>query len=141
MLHRVLPLLASGALLVSGCMTGAEAETAYSDQETVPGQTRIALRSGASVGPDEIDGYCENGIGVYLSADDTQALLTVYVVTPAESAVFVRPTLHLTTQEGDVQWIQDRQFETVELEAGQSHTFALEADGALMNVDAELSAY
>ncbi|HET8932863.1 MAG TPA: hypothetical protein VFN67_05465 [Polyangiales bacterium] len=143
MLHRALPLLASGALLLSGCMTEAEARNSEDETAEVEavGQTRIALRSGAEVGPDEIDGYCENGIGVYLSADDTQAMLTVYVVTPAERAVFVHPTLHLTTQQGDIQWTQDRQFETIELEAGESHSFAQDADGALMNVSAELSAY
>lgn len=114
---------------------------AIASEDVEADQTRIALRAGASVGPDEIDGYCEDGIGVYLSADDTQAMLTVYVVTPAESAVFVHPTLHLTTQQADMQWTQDKQFETVVLKAGESRTFAQEADGPLMNVEAEVSTY
>jgi hypothetical protein len=102
---------------------------------------RIALRSGASVEPGEFDGYCENGIGVYLSADDTRALLTVYVVSPAESAVFVRPTLRLTTQDGDAQATDVSEFETIELGAGESRLFAEYTDGRLMDVAAELSAY
>lgn len=138
MLHRALPLLASVALFLGGCMSAAEAEMSEPESQAV-GQTRIALRAGAWVGPDEVDGYCENGLGVYLSADEHQAMLTVYVVTPAERGVFVSPTLHLTTQQGDIQWTQDQQFETVALEAGQSRTFTLDADGALMNVEAEVS--
>lgn len=139
MLHRALPLMASGALFLVGCMSAAEAEMLDPEARTV-GQNRIALQAGAWVGPDDVDGYCENGLGVYLSADEHQAMLTVYVVSPAESGVFVNPTLRLTTQQGDIQWTQDQQFETVALEAGQSRTFTLEADGPLMHVEAEVSA-
>jgi len=128
-------------------MSAAEADAVADDANEVHEprveavmQAPIALRAGADVGADEIDGYSERGIGVYLSADDAQAMLTVYVVTPAEQAVFVRPTLHLTTQKGDIQWTQDRVFDSVTLKAGESRTFAQEADGALMNVEAEVSA-
>ena len=144
MLRQNLQLLASAALLVSGCMSAAEADAVHAESSVTGveavGQKPIALRAGASVGADEIDGYSENGIGVYLSADDKQAMLTVYVLTPAEHAVFMHPTLHLTTQTDEGQWIQDRVFDTVTLKAGESRTFAQEADGALMNVEAEVSA-
>ena len=123
----------------------AEADFSQSDLEAqeveaVEG-TRIALRSGANVEPGEFDGYCENGIGVFLSADDKQALLTVYVVTPAESAVFVRPKLRLTTQDGDAQSTVESEFETIELGAGESKLFTESIDGQLMDVEAVLSAY
>jgi hypothetical protein len=123
----------------------AEADFSQSDLEAeevegVEGK-RIALRSGASVEPGEFDGYSENGIGVYLSADDTRALLTVYVVSPAQSAVFVRPTLRLTTQDGDAQSTEVSEFETIELGAGESRLFSEYTDGQLMDVSAELSAY
>jgi PBP1b-binding outer membrane lipoprotein LpoB len=144
MWRQTLQLIAPGALLLSGCMSAAEAAAVHDgvDEPQVEAVTQapIALRAGASVGADEIDGYSENGIGVYLSADDVQAMLTVYVVTPAEQAVFMHPTLHLTTQKGDIQWTQDRVFDSVMLRAGESRTFAQEADGALMNVEAEVSA-
>jgi hypothetical protein len=123
----------------------AEADFSQSDLDAqevdgVEGK-RIALRSGASVEPGEFDGYSENGIGVYLSADDTRALLTVYVVSPAQSAVFVRPTLRLTTQDGDAQSTEVSEFETIELGAGESRLFSEYTDGQLMDVSAELSAY
>lgn len=103
--------------------------------------TRIGLRTGANVEPGELDGYCENGVGVFLSADDKQALLTLYVVTPAESAVFVRPTLRITTHDGDTQSSQVSEFETIELGAGESKLFAAYTEGQLMDAEAQLSAY
>jgi len=144
MARRTVHLISAAALLFGGCMT-AEADFSQSDLEAqeveaVEG-TRIALRSGANVEPGEFDGYCENGIGVFLSADDKQALLTVYVVTPAESAVFVRPKLRLTTQDGDAQSTVESEFETIELGAGESKLFTESIDGQLMDVEAVLSAY
>lgn len=144
MARRNVHLICAAALLFGGCMT-AEADYAQSDLEAqeiegVEG-TRIALRSGANVEPGEFDGYCENGIGVFLSADDKQALLTVYVITPAESAVFVRPRIRLTTQDGDAQSTKVSEFETIELGAGESKLFAEYTEGQLMDVKAELSAY
>lgn len=144
MARRNVQLICAAALLFGGCMT-AEADFSQSDLEAeevagVEGK-RIALRSGANVEPGEFDGYCENGIGVYLSADDTRALLTVYVVSPAESAVFVRPTLRLTTQDGDAQSTDVSEFETIELGAGESRLFSEYTDGQLTDVAAELSAY
>ena len=143
MARRSVHLISAAALLFGGCMT-AEADFSQSDDaqevEGVEG-TRIALRSGANVEPGEFDGYCENGIGVFLSADDKQALLTVYVVSPAESAVFVRPKLRLTTQDGDAPGTMVSEFETIELGAGESKLFSEFTDGQLMDVEAELSAY
>jgi hypothetical protein len=144
MARRNVHFMAVAALLLGGCMT-AEADFSQSDLEAqevegVEGK-RIALRSGAAVEPGEFDGYCENGIGVYLSADDTHALLTVYVVTPAESAVFVRPTLRLTTQNGDAQTTEVSEFETIELGAGESKLLSEYTDGQLTEVVAELSAF
>jgi hypothetical protein len=144
MARQNVQLMCVAALLFGGCMT-AEADFSQSDLEAeevegVEGK-RIALRSGASVEPGEFDGYSENGIGVYLSADDTRALLTVYVVSPAQSAVFVRPTLRLTTQDGDAQSTEVSEFETIELGAGESRLFSEYTDGQLMDVSAELSAY
>lgn len=145
MARRNMLLVGAAALLFGGCMT-AEADFSQSDLEAegeVAGvePRRIALRSGAAVEPGEFDGYCENGVGVYLSADDTRALLTVYVVTPAESAVFVRPTLRLTTQDGDAQATEVSEFQTIELSAGQSQVFTEYTDGRLMDAVAEVSAY
>lgn len=145
MARRTVPFMCAAALLFGGCMATAEADFSQSDSEQADADSvqpaRIALRSGAAVEPGEFDGYCENGIGVYLSADDTQALLTVYVVSPAESAVFVRPTMRLTTQDGDAQATEVSEFETIELGAGESRLFAEYTDGPLMDVAAELSAY
>jgi hypothetical protein len=130
--------------LFGGCLT-AEADLSQSDIEgsDVDGvaPARIALRSGATVEPGEFDGYCEKGIGVFLSADDTKALLTVYVVTPAQSAVFVKPTLRLTTQDGDAQSTKVSEFETIELSAGESQVFSDISETPLMDAVAELSAY
>ena len=127
--------------LASACM-GTAADVAASDEASPsaivePDSNRIALRTGASVGPDEIDGFCENGAGVYLSADDTSAQLMVYVVTPAETVTFDRPELTLTTEQGDTQTFQ---FETVTLRAGESWTFAEKVDAKLVDVVAEVAA-
>jgi hypothetical protein len=128
----------------SGCMGTAEADFAQSDsEENSPAgvePTRIALRTGASVTPDDIDGFCNDGVGVYLSATTDRAELTVYVVAPAESAVFDRPALRLTTQQGDHQATDVMEFETIELQAGESRVFSKQAAGTLMDVVAEIGA-
>jgi hypothetical protein len=127
-----------------GCMGTAEAELAGSDSEaSAPATvepTRIALRAGASVTPDDVDGFCNDGVGVYLSATAQSAELIVYVVAPADSAVFIRPALHLTTQQGDRQATDVVEFETTELQAGESQVFTKQTDGALLDVVAELGA-
>jgi hypothetical protein len=130
--------------VAGGCMSTAEAELASGDSEdfapaTVE-PTRIALRAGASVTPDDVEGFCNDGVGVYLSATTNTAELIVYVVPPAESAVFVRPALHLTTQQGDGQATDVMQFETTELQVGESQVFSKQSDGALLDVVAELGA-
>jgi len=106
-----------------------------------PPAARIALQSDASVAPDEIDGYCEDGVGVYLSADDESAQLVLYVVAPAETAVFWHPSLRLTVQDGEKQAIEAAEYDTFELKAGESRVFTLRADGRrLMHAAAEVSA-
>jgi hypothetical protein len=138
-------IVAAAALLsASGCV-GVEADFSQADSDEIAiaevEPTRIALRAGtASAGADEIDGYCESGVGVYLSATADRAELTLYVVAPAESATFEHPALRLTTQEGDGQKTDISEFETVTLVAGESRVFAKHAEGTLMNVVAEVAA-
>jgi hypothetical protein len=144
-----LQLAAAAALMCSGCMT-AEADLTpadLSDSEDVSvaaavAPKPIALRAGASVEPSEYDGYCEQGVGVYLSADEVKAELTLYVVYPAERAVFERLSLQLSTQagSGDVAETEVREIETIELRAGESRTFTEYAEGTLMAASAEVSA-
>jgi hypothetical protein len=142
MTPRSLQLTAAAVALLSGCMTAA-ADFAQTDAEgnaiEAVEQTPSALRTQTVVAPNEFDGYCDDGVGIYLSADDAKAQLTVYVVTPAVSAVFVRPALQLTTQEGDTESTQVREFETVTLHAGESRVFTEYAEGALMDATAEVS--
>lgn len=143
--HNLQSIIAAALLLgASGCMS-VQAESAQLDDEeaTVADAepTRIALRKGAAAaGADEIDGYSDNGVGVYLSAANDTAELTLYVVAPAESATFEQPALHLTVQQGETQTTQDSEFETITLLAGESHVFSRRVDGALMGVVAEVAA-
>src|SRR5262245_1177773 len=51
--------------------------------------------------PDEVGGFALQGVGVYLNVVDDRAELMLYVVAPATIATFSRPTLYMTTQEGD----------------------------------------
>jgi len=138
-------IVAAAALLsVGGCMS-AEADLAAADSDEIAAEdvmpTRIALSTGAaSTSAGEIDGYCDRGIGVYLSATADRAELMVYVVTPAEYATFVRPALRLTTQDGADQKTDVSEFETVTLVAGESRVFTKQAEGTLMKAIAEVAA-
>jgi len=140
--HNLQLMMVAAVLCSVSACTGTEAELAGAeiaeDVEVEP--TRIALRKSASAAADEIDGYCENGVGVYLSAAEDTAELTLYVVTPAESATFERPALHFTVQQGDREMTEDTEFETVTLNAGESRTFFAQAQGKLMDVAAAVTA-
>lgn len=133
-------------LAASGCMLEADiAETdaardSATDTAMDVASTRIALQTGASAEPGDNDGFCENGAGVILSAIGDAAYLTLYVVTPAEMVTFERSTLHLTTQRADGEATEVDDFEPVTLEAGESRSFTVEADGSLMHVVAEVDA-
>ena len=127
-------------LCVLGGCTSTETAVTPVDTATDDEPTRIALRTGPSAGPGEIDGFCENGAGVYLSADDDAARLTLYVVTPAAEVTFERPELQLVTQQDDHQEMKVSEFESVTLRAGESWTLSERADGPLMDVFAEIDA-
>jgi hypothetical protein len=136
--------MAAALLSASGCL-GAEADFPQAGSDEIATAdvepSRIALRAGiASAGADKIDGFCDSGVGVYLSATADRAELTLYVVAPAESATFGHPALRVTTQEGDAQKTDISEFESVTLVAGESRVFAKHVEGTLLNVVAELAA-
>jgi hypothetical protein len=87
--------------------------------------------------PQKFGGFSANGVGVYLSAVNDVAELTLYVVAPAQSATFGRPALYLTTREGDHTKTDVAEFEDVTLEAGESRVFSEEASGRLTEVFAD----
>jgi hypothetical protein len=134
----------------SGCMLG-EADLAETHVAGDAGDsatetavdvesTRIALQTGVSAEPGDNDGFCEDGAGVFLSAIGDAAHLTLYVVAPAEMVTFERSSLQLTTQQADGEATEVSDFEPVTLEAGESWSFAEDADGPLMDVIAEVDA-
>jgi hypothetical protein len=133
------------AILVSltGCMgTAEDFDQTTSEDTEIPEveSTRISLRAGVAVAsPDEFDGYGSNGVGLYLSAIADRAELTLYVVAPAESAVFDHPVLRLTTQQGDSQTTEIVEFDSVALSAGESRVLAKQADGRLEQVVADVA--
>ena len=134
-------LSAAALLIASGCMnTDASAPEFDSEVRAQVEPTRIALRAGTAVDADEIDGFCEDGAGVYLSTSGNTAELLVYVVTPAESVTFERPTLHVTSQQGEEELTEESEFESVTLRAGESFVFSEEVEGTLLDVVAEISA-
>jgi hypothetical protein len=142
LLTRSLPLIAAALVSLTGCMPTGEApdvtpefadETSETSERTPVDATREALRSGAYATPEEVGGFCVDGVGVLLTAVDDAAELTLYVVAPAKSATFNAPALHLTTLEGDHSKTEIAEFEDVTLEAGQSHVFRREAGGPLMD--------
>lgn len=128
----------------SGC-AGAEADSASLETDTAenfaiePAQSALHAAD-VSARADENDGFCDNGLGVYLSATANSADLTVYVVTPAKSATFEHPILRVTMADGDGEKTVVREFGTVTLEAGESRTFSEYVEGTLVNVVAELDA-
>jgi len=131
-------------LCTSGCMHAEAPLASAATEDTAPpdvDRAHIALHRGtASADADEIDGYCERGLGVYLSATAEQAELTVYVVAPAQVATFEHPVLRVTSQRDGVQETEVGEFESVTLEAGESWVFSKRAKGSLVNVVAEVRA-
>jgi hypothetical protein len=138
MARQKLQLACAAVWLLGGCMT---AQAAYDEEAQLERavQAPRALTMGGDVAPGEFAGDCENGLGWYLSADDTTAALTVYVLTPAQSGVFERPRVHLVTS-ADAQEPELNEFQTVELQAGESRTFTAYAGSQLMHATAEVSA-
>jgi hypothetical protein len=106
-------------------------------QAVVP--ARVALRSGTSTAADEIDGYCENGVGVYLSAAGDSAELTLYLVPPATRATFEHPALRLSVAQPEGAITDRHEFESVTLQVGESRVLSRQAQGKLMAAAAELT--
>lgn len=134
-------MLAAALLLgVSGC-AGTEQDLSGSalDEAQSVEPTRIALRSGTSASADEIDGYCENGVGVYLSAAGDAAELTLYLVPPATQVTFEHPALRLSVAQSDGATTDRYEFDSVTLQAGESRVLTKQADGKLMAAAAELT--
>jgi hypothetical protein len=122
----------------SGCMATDEDFVQPEQAEADVEPTRIALKTGASAGPDDIDGFCEEGAGVYLSADGDGAQLMLYVVAPAEAVTFERPELRLITGQADGEVTEVREFASVTLIAGESKVLSAQAEAPLMDVVAEI---
>jgi len=150
---RGLPLIAAALVSVSGCLPTGESpdvseELADETSETRsrasadvadPEAMREALRTGTHATPEDVGGFCVDGVGVLLTAVDDAAELTLYVVAPAKSATFTGAALHLTTLDGDHSTTEVEEFEDVTLEAGESHVFRREASGQLMDVFANFA--
>jgi hypothetical protein len=134
-------LFTTAALIAAtGCVgngAGFAEDTSDTDQVAADEPTHTALRNGVFATPQTIGGFSVDGVGVYLSAVDNTAELTLYVVAPAESATFGRPALYLTTQEGDHWQTEVAEFEHVTVEAGESRVFREDAEGTLMEVFAD----
>ncbi|HKU39914.1 MAG TPA: hypothetical protein VJR89_17260 [Polyangiales bacterium] len=128
----------------AGCASGGaavaeddEASTTEPGPEARADPTRAALQSGAYATPQAIGGFCVQGVGVYLSAVQDTAELTLYVVAPAQSATFARPALYLTTQEGESSKTEVAEFEDVTLQAGESFVLRKETEDRLLEVFAD----
>jgi hypothetical protein len=147
LLRMFLQLTAATALASAvGCAGSSESvagdsvepgDTSGTDEVAAEEPLQAALRNGVLATPETVGGFSTDGVGVYLSAVDNQAELTLYVVAPAKSATFARPALYLTTHEGDHSKTQVAEFEDVTLEAGDSRVFREEAGGELMEVFAD----
>jgi hypothetical protein len=139
-LRTSLQLFTTAALIsVAGCAGNSDGfpeDTSDTEQIAAGEPTHTALRNGVFATPQTVGGHSVDGVGVYLSAVDNTAELTLYVVAPAESATFGRPALYLTTQEGETEVAE---FEHVTIEAGESRVFREEADGTLMEVFADFA--
>lgn len=114
-------------------------ETSRTDEVASDEPIQTALHKGVFATPETGGGFSMDGVGVYLSAVNNAAELTVYVVAPAQRATFARPALYLTTQEGDHATTEVAELEDVTLEAGESHVFREEAEGNLMEVFADFA--
>lgn len=141
--------LACAALLCTAACSGSGSHAA--DQLADPVETsdtpevsaelplEAALRDGAFATPESVGGFSTDGVGVFLTAVDNTAELTLYVVAPAKQATFYGPAMYLTTQVGDHAQTDIVEFEDVTLEAGESHVFRQEAGGTLMEVYADFA--
>jgi len=146
-LRSFLPLVATAALVcAAGCAGSAEGvagdpvepgDTSGTDEVAADEPIQTALRNGVFATPEAVGGFSTDGVGVYLSAVDKTAELTLYVVAPAQSATFSRPALYLTTREGDHSKTDVAEFEDVTIVAGESRVFREEAGGKLMEVFAD----
>jgi hypothetical protein len=141
--HSGLRLLTAAALVAAagcaGSSAGLAADTSDTHQVAADESTHTALRNGVFATPQAVGGSAVDGVGVFLSAVDNTAELTLYVVAPAESVTFSRPSLYLTTQEADHSKTEVAEFEDVTLDAGDSRVFRAEADGMLMEVFADFA--
>ena len=142
-LRTVVGLLGT-ALVISaaGCAVsgdGVEQDTSDTDQGAPDESMHAALRNGVFATPEAIGGFSVDGVGVFLSAVDNTAELTLYVVAPAQSVTFARPALYLTTQEGDHHKTEVAEFEDVTIEAGESRVFREDVEGTLMEVFANFA--
>jgi hypothetical protein len=147
LLRAGLPLFAAALSFVGGCLPTGE-ERALAEDTTETSESGIAaadpmmeaLRNGAYATPDEVGGFCVEGVGVFLSAVGDTAELTLYVVAPAERMTFDRPALYLTTRDGDHETTEIAEFDGVTLEAGESRVFrSAVADGTLVGVFADFA--
>jgi hypothetical protein len=139
--------LAAAALFAAAACAGSRggvagdpadlADTSGADEVTADEPIQSALHNGVFATPQKFGGFSANGVGVYLSAVNDVAELTLYVVAPAQSAAFGRPALYLTTQQGDHVKTDVAEFEDVTLEAGESRVFSEEAGGRLTEVFAD----
>jgi hypothetical protein len=148
-LRRPLQLLAAAAFVCAAGCAGSNESVA--EEPAVPGHTsatdevaadeplQAALRNGVLATPQTVGGFSTAGVGVYLSAADDTAELTLYVTAPAQSVTFGRPALYLTTQEGDHMKTEVAELEAVTIDAGESRVFRQAAGGKLMEVFADFA--
>jgi hypothetical protein len=135
-----LPLAAAALIAATGCVTTGEQmpeDTTETTETAAVDPMRAALRDGAHATPEAVGGFCVDGVGVFLSAVDDTAELTLYVVAPAQHATFERPAMYLTSREGDHEMTEFAEFEPVTLKAGESRVFRRAAQGPLMDVFAD----
>jgi hypothetical protein len=140
-LRAISQALATAALVcAAGCAGSIERVAGEPASEVAPeDQTQAALHKGVLATPDTVGGFSTDGVGVYLSAVDDTAELTLYVVAPAQRATFSRPALYLTTQDGEHSKTEVAEFDDVTIEAGESRVFSREAGGKLMEVFADFA--
>lgn len=141
--------LAAAALVCTvGCAGTSESVTeepvtpegaANTTDVTAEAPVQAALRNGVLATPETVGGFSMDGVGVFLSAANDTAEMTLYVVAPAEAVTFARPALYLTTQEGDHETTDVAEFETVTLQMGESRTFRQDANGPLTEVFADFA--
>jgi hypothetical protein len=148
-LRKFSHLFATAALVcAAGCAGSSErvigdpaepGDTSGTDEVAADEPFQTALHNGVVATPQTVGGFSTGGVGVYLSAVDDMAELTLYVAAPAQIATFGRPALYLSTQEGDHQKTEVAEFDEVTIEAGESRVFRKEAGGKLMEVFADFA--